>query len=81
MKLKTKWTQSGHPSVWSNDSGDIVHAGGLARVGGRLFERNRYPDSLAIDAAVRVMGGNVKRGLMLFAESVAMEVSNATNPA
>ena len=56
--------------VWKHDSGVRIHVGGMILFpDGRTLWRNRWPESKRIDWAIRVHGGNVRRGLM----AVAME--------
>lgn len=66
MKLRG-WKQVG-PSVWDHTSGVRIHAAGLVRmVSGQVVYGNKWPESRYLDRAIRINGGNRKRGVMAWA--------------
>ena len=64
------WTHINGP-VLEHESGIRLHIWGLAgRIGEEPISANRWPESLAADRAIRIAGGNRKRGLMIWARAV-----------
>lgn len=69
MKLLSHWSQLSN-CVWENRDGHRVHfMGFVALSGGGYYWINRFPESVDIERSIRICGGNVRRGLMLFAET------------
>lgn len=68
MKLLTSWKNKGHPSVFANEHGTFVHTLGYVYFGDVCKSRYHFPESRSIDRCIAICGGNVRRGLMLYAE-------------
>ena len=65
------WTQAG-ASVWDHVSGIRVHESGMVRLAdGRIVIGSQWPESRRLDACVRMCGGNVRRGAMVWALKAA----------
>ena len=67
------WTQDKiTTSMWDHDSGISLHLGGYVRLlDGRIVSVNTWREHLEFSLALRMAGGNRKRGLMLWALMVA----------
>lgn len=65
------------PGVWDHPSGTRLHLGGCLRLlDGVFIEPFRWPESMSADHCIRIMGGNRKRGLMLWAQRRVLHDSN-----
>jgi len=75
------WTNLHPPSeesgpVWEHTSGVRIHAAGLVLLPNdeAAFWANLWPESQEIDRAIRMCGGNRKRGMMCYALEKAREL-------
>jgi len=63
------WKQhASNAAVWDHVSGMRLHLSGLLRMpDAAIIDSNRWPTSYVKNGYIRVAGGNVKRGMMMWA--------------
>ncbi len=71
MRPGNGWRHLAGP-VWEHTNGARIHTMGLVRMpdGATFFSLHKYPDNMEGSRLVKINGGNRKRGLMAWANTL-----------